>query len=203
MRPLPCDGILFDMDGVLCDLDDEARLDYLIARGGRDREALRHAIWGSGFEDETDEGRYDAETYLAEFGRRAGWPITVAEWCTYRSTGMRPDADVLALAESLRERCRLAVLTNNGPLLEREFDAVFPELRPVFGTRLWCSSRFGFRKPDPRVFEAACRLLGTVEGRTLLVDDREANVEGARAAGLLAHRYTDVETLRAYLDSVR
>lgn len=197
------DGILFDMDGVLCDLDDEARLDYLVAHGGRDREALRQAIWGSGFEDETDEGRYDAETYLTEFGKRAGWPLSVAEWCAYRSAGMRPCGEALRLAADLRHAYRLAVLTNNGPLLDREFDRVFPELRPIFGDRLWCSSRFGARKPAPAVFIAACRQLGTAPERTLLIDDREQNVEGARVAGLAGHRYVGVGALRAYLDSVR
>ncbi|MCW5940834.1 MAG: HAD family phosphatase [Fimbriimonadaceae bacterium] len=195
MSALRYDGVLFDMDGVLCDLDDEARLDYLIARGGRDRETLRQAIWGSGFEDEADEGRYDAETYLFEFGVRAGWPITVEEWCAYRSSGMTAHGDVLAFASRLADRCRIGVLTNNGPLLEREFGVVFPELGPVFGGNLWCSSRFGARKPDPRVFVAACELLGTPPERTLMVDDREANVAGARAAGLEAHRFTDLPSL--------
>jgi len=42
----------------------------------------------------------------------------------------------------------------------------------------------GFRKPDARIYAIAIRHLGLIPERILFVDDRLANVRGARAQGL-------------------
>jgi putative hydrolase of the HAD superfamily len=72
---------------------------------------------------------------------------------------------------------------------------------------LICVDDFGFGKPDPRVFEEACRLLGTTPGETLYVGD-EFDIDAAAAVrvglvgvwcdrpGAWAHR-TDEEVAEA------
>jgi HAD superfamily hydrolase (TIGR01509 family) len=65
--------------------------------------------------------------------------------------------------------------------------------------RVVASCHLGVRKPDPGFYR---RLLTTVDlppDAVLFVDDREANVAGARAAGMAAHRFVDARTLRAWL----
>lgn len=48
-----------------------------------------------------------------------------------------------------------------------------------------CSSEAGAAKPDTRIFMLACEALGSVPATTLHAgDDRRADLEGARAAGL-------------------
>jgi putative hydrolase of the HAD superfamily len=61
---------------------------------------------------------------------------------------------------------------------------------------LMFSSRLGLVKPDPAVFEAALKVLSREPEQVLFIDDREANVEGARAAGLRAVRFTSPAALR-------
>ena len=49
------------------------------------------------------------------------------------------------------------------------------------------SAEVGWRKPSPRIFEAAMRVLGTGAARTVMVGDSEtADVAGAHAAGMRA-----------------
>ena len=49
------------------------------------------------------------------------------------------------------------------------------------------SAEVGWRKPSPRIFEAATRALGTVAAHTVMVGDNEtADVAGAHAAGMRA-----------------
>lgn len=66
------------------------------------------------------------------------------------------------------------------------------------------SSQVGVRKPNPAIFDLACRRLGVEGPRTLFVDDYEGNVVGARAAGLAAVccGYT-VESTAAAIESLR
>jgi putative hydrolase of the HAD superfamily len=50
-----------------------------------------------------------------------------------------------------------------------------------------CSTEVGAAKPDPRIFQSACARLRTDAAATLHVgDDRRADLEGARGAGLEA-----------------
>jgi len=49
------------------------------------------------------------------------------------------------------------------------------------------SSHVGFRKPDPRIFRSALDALGVPANRAVFVgDEPEADIAGARAAGLRA-----------------
>ncbi|MER3462763.1 MAG: noncanonical pyrimidine nucleotidase, YjjG family, partial [Armatimonadota bacterium] len=68
-----------------------------------------------------------------------------------------------------------AALRNVG--LEREFEAVVVSGDPDVAVR----------KPNPRIFHLACERLGVPPHETLMIGDHlEADVEGARAAGLQA-----------------
>lgn len=61
------------------------------------------------------------------------------------------------------------------------------------------SGQEGVLKPSPEIFAILRDRYGLDPGTTLFVDDQEANVEGARAAGFLAHRFVDAATLAAEL----
>ncbi len=181
--------VIFDMDDVLCRLDDEKRIAYLHALCGMPHEEIAHAIWGSGFENRTDAGEFSAEEYLVEFGKQIGHPITRAQWCEYRKSGMTPITPMLEFAESLRETHKLGILTNNGLLLQEEIDTLFPELRPIFGENIFCSAQFRIQKPEPLAFLSVCSVLDAIPEKTLFIDDRGENVDGARLAGLVAFQF--------------
>ncbi|HZQ87894.1 MAG TPA: HAD family phosphatase [Acidimicrobiales bacterium] len=61
------------------------------------------------------------------------------------------------------------------------------------------SGDVGVTKPDPRIFDELCDRFGLQPARTLFVDDRRDNVEGARRYGLLAVQFTSGVTLRESL----
>lgn len=102
--------------------------------------------------------------------------------------GARLDPDAIPLLDSLRDRGTRVGLCSNAPYrveslhgqlaflgLESHLDAV------TF------SAEVGWRKPSPRIFEAAIRALGTDAECTVMVGDSEAaDIAGARAAGMRA-----------------
>ena len=93
--------------------------------------------------------------------------------------------EVPAVLAALRERRLSLVVTSN-------FDTRLHGILEGTGLRaavdaVVCSTEAGAAKPDPRVFAAACAATGHPPARALHVgDDRRADVEGARAAGLRA-----------------
>jgi putative hydrolase of the HAD superfamily len=97
----------------------------------------------------------------------------------------RPYPDTAEVLDALRERgVPVAVVSNIGW-----------DLRPVFRAHgldrrvdaYVLSCEHGVQKPEPRIFELACRALGVAPGETLMVgDDRRADA-GAAALGCAVH----------------
>ena len=183
------------MDDVLCHYDLGRRLRALSQISGKTPRDIRAAIWDSGFEDDADSGGYpDADVYLAEFSYRIGHTITRQQWIAARRESMIPSSDVLALAEAIGKVSRLAIYTNNGPIVKSSLDELFPEAAAIFKER-YCSYEFGTKKPDPDSFTKLLTAIEISPADTWFIDDKRSNVQGARLAGLKAHHFRSYEAL--------
>ena len=187
---------LFDMDDVLCHYDLGQRLRALSRLTGKTPRDIRAALWDSGFEEDADSGGYlDSDDYLAGFVQRIGAPVSRAEWLAARGAAMVPFHDVLALARRIGETIATAIYTNNGPMVKEGLATLFPEAFAAFGGRIHCSYEFATKKPDPASYTRLLQKLGARPDETFFTDDKKSNVEGARLAGLHAHRFTGYEGL--------
>jgi putative hydrolase of the HAD superfamily len=95
------------------------------------------------------------------------------------------------IASSLKTRVRLLFLSNTNELNARVIDS---DLRGISDKVIY-SYRIGLMKPDPRIYRIALKTAGSEPHKTLFVDDRRENVEGARALGIIAHQFKDAEDL--------
>jgi putative hydrolase of the HAD superfamily len=97
------------------------------------------------------------------------------------------------MVEALR-RCkaafRVACITNNvksgeGPGMARSPDKAkaVSEVLSLF-EHVIESSKIGLRKPDPRIYQHACDLLGVPPDRCIYLDDLGINLKPARAMGM-------------------
>jgi glucose-1-phosphatase len=187
--------VIFDMDDVLCHYDLGRRLRELASLAGTTARDVRAAIWDSGFEELADAGGYaDADVYIAEFGQRLGYPISIEEWIDARRVAMTPNLDVLSLAQKISMQASMAIYTNNGPLVKNHLDSLFPEAASLFALK-FCSFEFGTKKPDPQSFTRLTQSLMRKPSECWFIDDKKSNVEGARIAGLYAHHFTHHENL--------
>ena len=192
---MPPHLVIFDMDDVLCHYDLGRRLRALSQISGKTPRDIRAAIWDSGFEDDADSGGYpDADVYLAEFSYRIGHTITRQQWIAARRESMIASLDVLTLAESIGKAARIAIYTNNGPIVKNSLDDLFPEAAAIFGER-YCSYEFGTKKPDPQSFTKLLAKISVAPADTWFIDDKRSNVQGARLAGLKAHHFRSYEPL--------
>jgi HAD superfamily hydrolase (TIGR01509 family) len=191
---------LFDMHDVLCRYDRKRRLEDLSRLSGKPADDNYAAIWGSGFEGEADAGRLDATAYLAGFGARLGYPITLAEWLANRKLATVPMPEVLDIMAELKATTRVAVLTNNHMLVREHLDVLFPELFAICRDDCYVSAQFGAAKPDRAVYLRCVVAAGGVPQETLFIDDSKANVDGAVAAGLAGHLFASAPALRKSLE---
>ncbi len=191
---------IFDLDGVLCRYDLPVRLDCLSRVTGLNADDIRARLWGSGFEDAADAGEFpDGDSYLAEFARRLGRPLTRQQWIQARRASMTPWPDMLDMVTRLDEGGDVALLTNNVPLLADTLDEVFPQVPQLFGDRVFFSCRMRLAKPDPQIYLEVCRVLGCRPGEAVFVDDKADNAEGASRAGLHGIHFNGAGALAAEL----
>jgi putative hydrolase of the HAD superfamily len=197
---LPPALVLFDLDGVLCRYDREARKRALAAMAGRTPEAVTAAIWESGFEEAADRGEYDAAGYLAEFGRRLGYPLTRAQWIANRQAALTPWPEMLALVRRVQRRTAAALLTTNGPLMLEALDEIYPALLPLFGREnLHFSCALGATKSQPEGFRRLLALRGLAAADCLFLDDHAEYVVTARQVGLEAVLFESPAQAKALL----
>jgi putative hydrolase of the HAD superfamily len=104
------------------------------------------------------------------------------------------------MVEALR-RCkaafRVACITNNmksgeGPGMARSPDKAraVAEVMALF-EHVVESSKLGMRKPDPRIYQHACELLGVKPEDCIYLDDLGINLKPARALGMRTIKVVD------------
>ena len=102
---------------------------------------------------------------------------------------------MLAWQQQLKQHgIKTAILSNMGDTvlanMEREFDWL-----PQFDVLVW-SYQHKMAKPDPAIYRLTLDQLGTRPEETLFIDDRPANIDAARALGLVAILFSTIESLR-------
>jgi putative hydrolase of the HAD superfamily len=191
--------VLFDLDDVLVGYDHATRLATLAERTGTTPRLAHRALFTDGVEKAADQGELDIAGTLAALSQALGATVTLEDWIAARASAMSARPQVLALAQATAEVAEVAILTNNGLLLRDHLEQMHPPLFPLFRGKVFCSAQFGRSKPDPAIFRDCLAALGVAPADALFIDDKVANANGARAAGLRAHHYTGSSSLRSAL----
>jgi len=102
---------------------------------------------------------------------------------------------MLAWQQQLKQHgIRTAILSNMGDTvlanIEREFDWL-----PRFDVLIW-SYQHNMAKPEPAIYHLTLERLGTRPGESLFIDDKQPNIDAARALGMVAILFSTVEKLR-------
>jgi putative hydrolase of the HAD superfamily len=215
MRRDPAKALLIDFDGVLRRWDPAVAIEveaaYGLAPGALPDTAfewhlLRAAIAGeithAQWMEIVAERLADPAKIPATMADRSDQPVVestidhetavavVAQWQAHRGT---VDPDVLAFIREVRASgMPVGLATNATDLLDAdlatlgmadEFDVVVN------------SSELGIHKPAPEFFARACDAIGVPPAWTLFVDDEDRVIRAARAAKLLAYRWTGADGL--------
>lgn len=188
--------VIFDMDGVLAELDRPARLAFLAARLSIPAAELQRRIWDSDFEVSAEAGAFGTgEAYLAELNRRLDRNLSRADWIAARRDAMRINEATLDVARRVSRCCAIALLTNNGWLLKESLPQIVPPIAALFSARAHATCEFNARKPQPAVFERILERYATRPQDSVFIDDEPDNVAAARSVGMGVVHYAGTEHL--------
>lgn len=186
------DGVVvFDIGGVLVDVDAEACPKYLADAVGRDPAEVAKAVYDSGLYDRFDTGELIAADLWWELRALLEAPQLTSEhvfnaW----HAGIKSVCPVLGpVAARLAAARRLAYASNNNPIhypevLKRLSAAGISDEVPAL-----LSFQAGVRKPDPEFY---LLLRDALPGPySVFIDDRMENVIAAERAGIAAYHHSD------------
>jgi putative hydrolase of the HAD superfamily len=196
---LPFDVILFDVGGVLLTNGwDHAERAAAVERFGLDAAAFeaRHLAAYDAWERSAISGKtYLNETVFYEprsFSRGDFFSFMLAQ------SMLLPDGALEILKQLSASNRYLLGALNNEARETNDYRFQKFELRRYFKVAL-SSCYVGLRKPDPAMYRRALDILGSAPERTLFIDDRQENVDGAAEARMKAIRFSGAEALRGEL----
>ena len=193
------DLVLFDFDGVIADYARPRRIAALAAACGCAPDRVQRALFEDGLEAAYDAGELGTGDYLRRLGQALGGDVDASTWIAARLAGTRVRPAVAEAIRALAGHAGVAILTNNGSLIEAVIRAAAPGLFPLLDGRVLASGLLGQRKPAAEAYRRALERLGAEPAATLFVDDLFVNVRGARACGLQADTVRDARSLRRLL----
>jgi putative hydrolase of the HAD superfamily len=183
---IPPRALLFDLGGVLVDIDFDRAL-AAWARHSRlplaqlrerfrfDEPYLRH-----------ETGALAADEYFDHLAQHLALDCDRATvQAGFNALLVGEIAETVQLLAAVRRRVSCYALSNTNAVHVAAIERVFPRLLPQF-TRVFASHEVGHRKPDPAIFHHVLDALGLPAPAVLLFDDLAANVEAARGCGLQA-----------------
>jgi 2-haloacid dehalogenase len=194
-------AVIFDVGNVLYGWDPES----FLARQIPDDEArLRYIedvdLWS--WHERLDGGRRFDEAAAELSEKFPDYSHLIAAWgARFGETITDPVPGVHEIARELDARgVPLFAITNFSadfwpPFLAKE-RAFFDLFRSIV-----VSGEEKLLKPDPALYFLALDRFGLKPADALFVDDREINVEGARAVGMHAHLFTGADGLRRRLEA--
>lgn len=141
----------------------------------------------SGAWSRLERGELRVEEWIPAFERdceAAGQALSAARMMEAIRTASEPRPAMLAAIRAIRARgLRVGALTNNWVADEPTENRLGLELRELFDAYVE-SAIVGLRKPDPRIYQHACRELGVRPEVSIFLDDIGANLKAARALGM-------------------
>jgi putative hydrolase of the HAD superfamily len=195
-------AVIFDYGDVLClpptkeEVDASARILNISSDSFR-------ALWHRD-RDLYDRGDLSAETYWRRLAEEAGASLASAQLheLSERDVAMwsRLNSGMIAWFEGLSSAgMKTAVLSNMHIEMVRHARQSFKWLE-----RAQCitfSAEVRLIKPDPLIYEHCLGGLGVEPPETLFIDDRQVNIEAARAMGIHAIQFKSMAQLRSEVET--
>ena len=198
MAPQAYQVILFDLGGVLVDVEGVAAFQRMLGRPLSQAEVWQRWLTASAWVSTFESGRCTPEVFAA--GMVEEWRLTVTAEAfldDFRRWPKRLLPGVRELLALLAQHFILACLSNTN-------DVHWPHMRDTLGLssllhRYYLSHEIGHLKPARAAFEHVLTDLGCAPECVVFLDDNQLNVDAAQAVGLQAYRAVGIGEVRTVL----
>ncbi len=200
-------NIIFDLGGVILDIDPQKTIDEFEKLGWSVSDQQNGQALGTMLFFELETGNDSPETFRDKIRKVIGTSVSdqiIDE--AWSAMIVHIPAERIRYLERLKEHYRIYLLSNTNEIHRIKFHKMFEENFGYTFNRLFernfYSHEMGLRKPNPAIFEKALKETGLNPQETLFVDDLAENVAAAEAVGINGLHITAgtlLEALPTYL----
>ena len=193
-------AVVFDYGMVLTGPPEPKAYSELMRITGLTSERLDHFYWAD--RHAFDEGKLNGLGFWRKVTDDAGLALdkeTIEELSLWDARMWTTQNDaMLAWQQMLKQRGILtAILSNIGDTVLANMQRELTWLNK-FDVHIW-SYQLRMAKPDEAIYRYTLKQLGTRPEDTLFIDDKQVNIDAAKAVGMKGMLFTDVDRLRADL----
>ncbi len=197
-------NIVFDLGGVLLNINPENSVNQFKAIGLTDTSRIQHEYRENGLFDRLEKGELSPKAFRNQIRQYIDAEVSDQE-IDHAWNAMLLDFphERLLLLQELRKTHKIFLLSNTNII---HWEYYTQKLKEIYGVELsdcfekdYFSHDMGLRKPDTNIYQELLRAENLKAEETLFIDDMYSNVEAARRVGMIAH-HLDLENGETILD---
>lgn len=188
--------IYFDLGNVILHFDHQRAARQIAALSGVDVTQVHELVFSGDLQLRYETGKISSPEFYQEFCNRTGCRVNYEELLRASSDMFEVNTAVLPIVAHLRAAgYRLGVLSNTcAAHWDFVSDGRYAIVQEMFDHYV-LSFRVGHMKPDREIYRAAAETVNLEPQQILFTDDLQANVDGARDAGIDAVLFTGATAL--------
>lgn len=198
-------ALIFDLGGVIINLDIQRTIDQLARYAQLDARAMVDLYWGDPLFHQYEKGQISDQSFRD--GLRALLNVDISDQAVdaaWNAMILDIPKERLDLLQTLKEDYQLFLLSNTNNIhLKRVFEVFQPahhqQLDDYF-QQAYYSHKTGMRKPDAEIYKKVLSDHKLAAAKTLFLDDNQQNIEGAQAVGLQTFKVENPNQLKEIFD---
>ncbi len=182
--------VIFDLGGVIIDLDVHKTLNAFRQLIGDEFDILEEAQLNESFYMEYEKGHISCDEFRAHIRGLTEKTLTDQEIDrAWNSMLLDIPGDRFSWIEALKKDYRICILSNTNVIHVDCFHQIFKEQTrydhptEVFD-KLFYSCDMGMRKPDENIYEQVLKDMGVTPERAIFFDDKQENIDTAEKLGI-------------------
>jgi len=186
MRDSSTEALLFDLGGVVFDIDFERAFSHWATCAGVPVETLKSRYRIDAWYEQHERGEIGAAEYFDALRDTLGITISDEKFAAGWNTIFEEEpAEVFELFQSLGSRIPIYAFSNSNVTHQEFWERKYAKTLGLF-RQVFVSCELGLRKPEAAAFRHVAACIGTEPENLLFFDDRAENVDGARDIGMSA-----------------
>ena len=199
--PLPVDALLFDLGGVVLEIDFGRVFAAWASFSGASAESIAARFRFDGRYEAHERGEIEVLEYFDSLRGSLGINLSDEQFAAgWNDIFVGEVPGVRSLLRQAAGAVPLYALSNTNQAHARYWRREYREVMRPF-RELFLSSELRLRKPAPAVFHDVVRRIDVSPERIAFFDDLAENVEGARAAGLKAFHVSSPSAIASALQN--
>jgi putative hydrolase of the HAD superfamily len=188
--------VIFDIGGVLINIDPEAFPRLLGIDRNRDHHVDEKAIELTAKEYET--GQIVTEEFFGKMDKIFKGNYTREELANaWNAIVQEENSTIIPIVEVLQSKYQTAILSNTNLLHFQKSIGTAPSIKKF--TKSYLSYQIGASKPDPAIYQFVISDLSVAPSSVLLIDDIAENIAAALKCGMTGIVFKDVSALSSEL----